>query len=79
VESHRFAEQSGPDQVAGVETFGIAIEKVCDLRLGRHDVKLTGPCQCGGGIATRVFDLFRLDDKVVIVTGASSDLGVSFA
>jgi len=26
-----------------------------------------------------VLDLFRLDDKVVIVTGASSGLGVAFA
>jgi NADP-dependent 3-hydroxy acid dehydrogenase YdfG len=26
-----------------------------------------------------VMDLFRLDDKVVIVTGASSGLGVAFA
>ena len=26
-----------------------------------------------------VLDMFRLDDKVVVVTGASSGLGVSFA
>ena len=29
--------------------------------------------------ATRVLDLFRLDGKVAIVTGASSGLGVGFA
>ena len=35
--------------------------------------------RCDGMTTMSVLDRFRLDDKVVIVTGASSGLGVSFA
>src|SRR5688500_5552893 len=34
---------------------------------------------CRGELLVTVLDRFRLDDKVVVVTGASSGLGVAFA
>src|SRR4051795_9566770 len=38
-----------------------------------------GGAHRGGGAVMSVLDLFRIDGKVAIVTGASSGLGVAFA
>jgi NAD(P)-dependent dehydrogenase (short-subunit alcohol dehydrogenase family) len=40
---------------------------------------MTDPGSAAGSPASGILDLFRLDGKVAIVTGASSGLGVSFA